>query len=427
MLQLINETDGADNYECMVPENDSDPETIDTTEDESENPQPENDWKNSRWDYVSQIYFREMATYSTLTAEDEFHIGFEIRRLRQEIWKDIFLVDELRNSLIADFEEIQQDVPFSLISIIEISGKSISDNLIENASVSLTNTDQDEILLSCSIKRFEELAMKVRKLKRRNSGHSRILGIFDRMYSNYLELLENKHRFVRANLRLVISVARKYHHGQLNLIDLIQEGNIGLMKAVDRYDPDRGYRFSTYAAWWIRHSVSRASADKGRTVRLPVHFIESYQQLVKVRRDLLLKLGRKPSTDEIAREMGISRRKVDKIESYLQEGTLSLNRKVNSDDSRTFMEMLEDPETEGGICSSVISSQELQMSLEAIEKALSPMEKDIILKRYGLEDENSSTLKEIGEFYNLSRERIRQIQESAIRKIRVYFGKQGML
>lgn len=426
MLQLIDELEGADNFNSSLSETEPQQEQITEITEESDESE---DWSYSNWDRLSQLYFREMGRFSTLSSDEEFRIGYEIRSLRMQIWKDIFLIPGLRSHILDDFQSISQDIPLPLMSFFEeldSMGES-SPEILNSAATSLAISDLDEILLGCSIHRFEDLVRHIRNLKRRNGSHNQVLGIFDRMMTSYHELIENKHVFVRANLRLVISVARKYHHGHLNLVDLIQEGNIGLMKAVDRYDPDRGYRFSTYAAWWIRHSVSRATADKGRTVRLPVHFIESYQQLVKVKKDLQLKLGRPATIDEIASEMGTTTRKIDKIECYLQEGTMSLDRKVNGDDSRTFLEMLEDQTTEGGLCASVISSLEHKLSLEAIEEVLTPMEQDIIRKRYGLEANEAATLKEIGDEYNLSRERIRQIQESAIRKIRSFFSRHGML
>jgi RNA polymerase primary sigma factor len=175
-----------------------------------------------------------------------------------------------------------------------------------------------------------------------------------------------KNEFVKANLRLVVSIARRFNHGRLPLADLIQEGNIGLMKAVERYDYRRGFRFSTYASWWIRHAISRALADKGRAVRLPVHMIDAYHRIAKSQRELQSKLERPPSTQEIAAATGIL----------------------------------------GG---------------------LKPIEADILRKRFGLLNDRERTLKEIGDEYSLSRERVRQLQEQALGKMRRAMAKREML
>lgn len=225
-----------------------------------------------------------------------------------------------------------------------------------------------------------------------------------------------KNRFVAANLRLVVSIARRYNRGKMALIDLIQEGNIGLIKAVERFDHSRGFRFSTYASWWIRHAISRALADKGRAVRIPVHMLDTYNRVQRVAAQIAVKLGREPTLEELAANTGITLEKLERIKKDWAETPFSLDRPVNDDDGRRFIDLLEDDNTISPL-DHVVNlswSDELQRLLAT----LSPMEARILRWRFGLDNEDELTLKEIGDKYNLSRERIRQLQEQALSKLR---------
>jgi RNA polymerase primary sigma factor len=225
-----------------------------------------------------------------------------------------------------------------------------------------------------------------------------------------------KNRFVTANLRLVVSIARRYNRGRMPLIDLIQEGNLGLIKAVERFDHLRGYRFSTYASWWIRHAISRALADKGRAVRIPVHMLDTYNRVQRTTQQMAARLGREPSLQEVAVETGIALEKLERIQKDWAETPFSLDKPVNDEDGRRFIDMLEDDK--------IISPLEHVMTVSwsnEVHRLLdtpSPMEARILRWRFGLDDEEELTLKEIGDKYNLSRERIRQLQEQALTKMR---------
>jgi RNA polymerase primary sigma factor len=226
-----------------------------------------------------------------------------------------------------------------------------------------------------------------------------------------------KDRFVAANLRLVVSMARRYaREGRMPLADLIQEGNLGLMKAVERFDHRRGFRFSTYASWWIRHALTRGLADKGRLVRLPVHALETRTRLARATRKLTCRTGVAPTIDELAAETGLDPEKLPAVEELSTEAPFSLDAPVGGDNDRTFLDMLR-YEDQTSAEESVVSASHKE-SLVSLLGELSPFEAQILRYRYGFDGGEERTLKEIGQMYNLSRERIRQIQACALAKMR---------
>ncbi|HET6334432.1 MAG TPA: sigma-70 family RNA polymerase sigma factor [Polyangiales bacterium] len=226
-----------------------------------------------------------------------------------------------------------------------------------------------------------------------------------------------KDRFVAANLRLVVSMARRYaREGRMPLGDLIQEGNLGLMKAVERFDHRRGFRFSTYASWWIRHALTRGLADKGRLVRLPVHALEARARLSRVARKLTSQTGIAPNLAELAAETGLAPDKVSAIENLSTESHSSLDAPVGHDGDRTFVDLLKD-EDQTSVEERMVQDGQKE-SLAGLMGELTTFEAQILRYRYGFDDGEERTLKEIGDMYNLSRERIRQIQAFALEKMR---------
>jgi RNA polymerase primary sigma factor len=216
----------------------------------------------------------------------------------------------------------------------------------------------------------------------------------------------------------VVSIARRFNHGRMSLADLIQEGNLGLMKAVERYDYRRGFRFSTYASWWIRHAISRALADKGREIRLPVHMIDAQHRLAKARRELTAKLGRSPTSEELAEATEMPVEKIENMRRWVLDQSISLDRPVGDEDGRVLGEVLEDPDREELSPTEDLEMDALTQEIHSLLRQLKPIEADILRQRFGLDDDQELTLKEIGEKYNLSRERIRQLQEQALHKMR---------
>jgi RNA polymerase primary sigma factor len=422
-------------------EEQSEVEASDESESEEEAPAAAGTPKSEEPQSFLAMYFRDMAELSVLKPEQEFETARHIEELEIDLWQALFSYAPWASHLVTTVEAAMSSTlpdfkTYRILSERTARKASSADKkkvakVIEGLSTQIKEADIDRVFVDAALTELQRLSGAAR-LHRPIEGLS--FSSETKSFQDFAVAItrkssvvkRSKNEFVKANLRLVVSIARRFNHGRLPLPDLIQEGNIGLMKAVERYDYRRGFRFSTYASWWIRHAISRALADKGRAVRLPVHMIDAYHRIAKSERELQSKLERPATTEEIASVTGIEAEKLEKMRTFLADNPVSLDRSLSEDDGRRLIDVLVDP-NEGPSPPDQMMSSETQQEMLKLLSVLKPIEADILRKRFGLINDHERTLKEIGDEYRLSRERVRQLQEQALGKMRKAMAKREIL
>jgi len=381
------------------------------------------------------VYFREMAGLDVMSAEEELRVATQIADLRRAYWGALLAYPPFVQPIVALLaaRHGSEDLPRSELDAVQTGARDLRDHetqatrsafaaacqaLVERASeVDLDGVVSDLVyadLEALAAGKRDGLNMQVNPPRR---GSKPFEVYVQRVKQARQALRDAKDAFVKANLRLVVSVAYRYNRGKLPLQDLIQEGNIGLLKAVDRFDHRKGFRFSTYGSWWIRHAISRAIADKGLEVRLPVHMLDAQQKLSRARREFESLHGREPQLDELARHTGLASEKIERMGTVNFAQAISLDRPASDDDDRRLVDSLADDRTAAP--GERLEAEALNEQLRDLITKLPPIEADVLRKRFGLDDSGHElTLRQIGEQYSLSRERIRQLQERALGKIR---------
>jgi RNA polymerase primary sigma factor len=321
------------------------------------------------------------------------------------------------------FEKVADELRIKGIKLME-EGPAVIEENIEVSQISVSDpvrlylndlgrypllTAQQEVELSMQL----EAGQKARE---RLMGDEPLMPEDRALLQHQIDVAKTAHdSLVNSNLRLVVSLARRYVGRGMALLDLIQEGNVGLMRAVERFDYRRGFKFSTYATWWIRQSISRAIADQGRTIRMPIHVLDSVNKLTRLQREMTQLRGHAPTIEELAKELDLPVERVAELRRIAQD-TVSLETPVGEDEDGTLGDLVEDVDSEMPADVATFSSLQLQLA-EALE-GLSERERQVLVMRFGLADGKPRTLEEVGAHFNVTRERIRQLETKALAKLR---------
>ncbi len=314
--------------------------------------------------------------------------------------------EEGKGFVISDVDE--DDAPQQTVMVAGATADPVKDYLKQIGKVSLLNAEQ-EVELAKRIEAglfAEEMLNEAKKLDKKTRLDLEWIATDGRRAKNHL---------LEANLRLVVSLAKRYTGRGMLFLDLIQEGNLGLIRAVEKFDYTKGYKFSTYATWWIRQAITRAMADQARTIRIPVHMVEVINKLARVQRQMLQDLGREPTPEELARELDMTPEKVVEVQKYGRE-PISLHTPLGEEGDSEFGDLIED--SEAIVPSDAVSFTLLQEQLESVLDTLSDREAGVVRMRFGLTDGQPKTLDEIGKVYGVTRERIRQIESKTMSKLR---------
>ena len=350
----------------------------------------------------------ELASAASLEAELEVDLAKDLEEVKAEEAPTATVADSTETEAFEISDADIEDEPQQQVTVAGATADPVKDYLKQIGKVALLNAEQ-EVQLA---KRIEAGLFAEEKL---NSGMS-----LDPKLRRDLEWIAEdgrraKNHLLEANLRLVVSLAKRYTGRGMLFLDLIQEGNLGLIRAVEKFDYTKGYKFSTYATWWIRQAITRAMADQARTIRIPVHMVEVINKLARVQRQMLQDLGREPTPEELAKELDMTPEKVVEVQKYGRE-PISLHTPLGEDGDSEFGDLIED--SEAIVPSDAVSFTLLQEQLDGVLDTLSDREAGVVKMRFGLTDGQPKTLDEIGKVYGVTRERIRQIESKTMSKLR---------
>ena len=359
-------------------------------------------------DAIEEVDVEELVQAAVLEADLEADLAEDLAVVEEETTEseEAKTAEEEKGFVISDVDDT--DEPVQTVTVAGATADPVKDYLKQIGKVSLLNAEQ-EVELAKRIEAglfAEELLNSAQKMDKRTRLDYEWIATDGRRAKNHL---------LEANLRLVVSLAKRYTGRGMLFLDLIQEGNLGLIRAVEKFDYTKGYKFSTYATWWIRQAITRAMADQARTIRIPVHMVEVINKLARVQRQMLQDLGREPTPEELAKELDMTPEKVVEVQKYGRE-PISLHTPLGEEGDSEFGDLIED--SEAIVPSDAVSFTLLQEQLESVLDTLSDREAGVVRMRFGLTDGQPKTLDEIGKVYGVTRERIRQIESKTMSKLR---------
>ena len=358
-----------------------------------------------------RMYLKEIGRVSLLTAKDEVELAQAIEaKPMHDALKALHVIEEMDGRQ----RSVEEMLPEVVERLATVKRKGQQAHIaLELLGLNDLSKLQD-LLDAAAAERRRQANGAARPRVRAEALESYRIARY-RLTERYERAYEAKQRLTEANLRLVVSIAKKYIGRGMSFLDLIQEGNMGLIRAVEKFDYHKGYKFSTYATWWIRQAITRAIADQARTIRIPVHMVETINKLVRVSRRLLQELGREPSDEEIGEEMGITPEKVREIVKVSQD-PVSLETPIGEEEDSHLGDFVEDREAVSP--QDAASLTMLHSEVEDVLDTLTPRERRVLQLRFGLIDGHQRTLEEVGKRFGVTRERIRQIEAKALRKLR---------
>ena len=371
--------------------------------------------KNSLANFIKQAREQKVVSYEEINSV--LSIGFSTEKIDQLIKKltddGVQIVDTIKE------KEDLLKVPESLEDIEKMELSDFEDSHDEFVESEIDDSEVDKLLQTDLLKMAESMDVdEPIKMYLREIGQIPLLSYEEEI--DYAQRVLNgeeeaKQKLIESNLRLVVSIAKKHTNRGLKMLDLIQEGNMGLMKAVEKFEYEKGFKFSTYATWWIRQAITRAIADQGRTIRIPVHMIETINKIKKESRIILQETGKEPTAEELAKKLELP---VEKVKSILEmnQDPISLETPVGSEEDSELGDFVEDDKFANPY--DAITRVLLKEQLDEVLKTLNDREEMVLRYRYGLDDGSQKTLEEVGKIFNVTRERIRQIEVKALRKLR---------